>query len=80
MVTTEPMRIRRTAQPQLEHPAAAPVPSAHTELILSAIETGQYTKRERRCVARARIACRRRCGLFSDEPNTPAVDSVSPAM
>jgi hypothetical protein len=41
-------------------------------MVLSAIETGQYSRRERRCVARAPYRVQANLRLFSDAPNTPA--------
>jgi hypothetical protein len=71
MLLTEPLKIPRTVQPTLHRPTVAPLP-AEVDLILSALDTGQFGKRERRCVARAKYRVQARLRLFSDDPNSPA--------
>ena len=71
MVSLEPVKHRRATVPRVELPSSAPPVPAQTEMILSAIETGQYGRRERRCVARASYRVQAILRLFSDLPNTP---------
>jgi hypothetical protein len=44
------------------------------DLVLSAIETGQYPRRERRGIARGSYRVGARLRLYSDRPDTPAWD------
>ena len=69
-----------TEQPRhLNHPRAArpangapkPVP-AQVELILSAIEAGQHSRRERRCTSRLPYRAQATLQLFSDHPGAPS--------
>ena len=71
MVLTEQFKIPRTVTPKLQHPEAAARLPAEAELILSALETGQFAKRERRCAARASYRVQATLRLFSDQPGTP---------
>ncbi|MDB5301914.1 MAG: hypothetical protein JWO87_3577 [Phycisphaerales bacterium] len=72
MLLTEQPRTPRHARPRA---AVDDVPKpfpAHVELILSAIEAGQHSRRERRCAARFPYRAQAKLQLFSDHPNSPA--------
>ncbi|HZL38487.1 MAG TPA: hypothetical protein VFC78_24470 [Tepidisphaeraceae bacterium] len=73
MLTTERPRTPRPRKLALKRAVAGEQAfSAQVELILSAIETGQFSPRERRCVGRAPYRAHARLRLFSDLPDTPA--------
>jgi len=71
MVLTQELTIPRPARPFLIQPEDAPPLPAEAEMILSAIETGQFGRDERRCCARASYRVGAMLRLFSDLPDTP---------
>lgn len=62
----------RGARPPSRNKAVRRDFPAQVELILSAIETGQFSPRERRCTSRAPYRTEAMLRLFSDLPDTPA--------
>ncbi|MDB5332431.1 MAG: hypothetical protein JWP03_3582 [Phycisphaerales bacterium] len=72
MVLVEQPRHPRNARARTAASVSAkPVP-AHVELILSAIEAGQHSRRERRCAARLPYRAEASLQLFSDQLDAPA--------
>ncbi|MDB5292739.1 MAG: hypothetical protein JWL69_3980 [Phycisphaerales bacterium] len=72
MLLTEKPRTAPHARPRAGvHEAPKPFP-AQVELILSAIEAGQHSRRERRTVSRIPYRAQAKLQLFSDHPNSPA--------
>jgi hypothetical protein len=71
MLVMKELTIPRPAQPYLSQPDDAPPLPAEAEMILSAIETGQHGRQERRCCARAQYRVGAMLRLFSDLLDTP---------
>ena len=71
MLLIEHPKSSKPTQPFLNRPADAPGLPPQAEMILSAIETGQYGRLERRCVARAEYRVKAMLKLFSDVAGTP---------
>ena len=72
MVLVEQPKLSRSHRQSPASSARSPGPfPAEVELILSAIETGQYSRRERRRDGRAEYRAQARLQLYSDMPDTP---------
>src|ERR1700722_2567917 len=70
MVSTEQPTIARGTQPYFPTPAGAPGIPPQAEMVLSAIETGQYGRQERRYCARAQYRVQAMLRLFCDVVDT----------
>jgi hypothetical protein len=71
LLTQEPGKLPQRDTAGRPSPITRDFP-AQVELILSAIETGQFSPRERRCVGRAPYRVEAMLRLFSDAPGAPA--------
>lgn len=71
MVTLEQHRTARRGERALRPPQAAIPWPPQAELVLSAIETGQYTRAERRHVDRCSYRVQATLKLFSDAADQP---------
>lgn len=71
MVSTEQLPLPKAREPFLKRPVDAPGLPPQAEMIMSAIETGQYGLLERRCVARAPYRVRAMLKLHSDLSGAP---------
>ena len=70
MISTDNVLPARLPRPQLSRPQAAPQWPPQVEMILTAIETGQYTRREKRAVCRMAYRVAAALRLFSDLAGT----------
>jgi hypothetical protein len=71
VLTEQPRHAQRTRAGGVATVAPKAVP-AHVELILSAIEAGQHSRRERRTASRLPYRAQAKLQLFSDHPDAPA--------